>query len=122
MSKQVLIQAAKGTLHGSFRRLGRTFTTEGTVVDAGAFTKEEWDILVAEPMLHVGPAPEGAVAAAPDDSALREAVKTAIGNLAPDDFGDDGKPKLAAVRKQPGARGATADLLAEVWAQLHPAT
>lgn len=122
MKKMVLIQAVAGTLHGSFRRLGRTFTTEGTVVDPSEFTEEEWKILVAEKMLHIGPAPEGAEAAATAD-ALRAMVKDALGKLEASDFAEDGMPKADAVKKAlPRAtKGVTAELVAEVWAEIKAA-
>ncbi len=122
MNKLVLIKAAPGALHGSFRRCGRTFTLEGTIVDPNEFSKEEWDVLVNEKMLHVGPAPENAQAVI-DDSALRETVKEAIGKLQSEDFGEDGLPKVDALRKVlPGkTKGVTASLVAEVWATLKPA-
>jgi hypothetical protein len=119
MKKIVLIQAVAGTLHGSFRRLGRTFTTEGTVVDASEFTEEEWKILAAEKMLHISPAPEGVDAAANAD-ALRTMVKDALGKLEATDFAADGMPKADAVKKAlpRGAKGVTAQLVAEVWAEI----
>lgn len=123
MSKLVLIQAVAGTLHGSFRRLGRTFTAAGSIVDPTEFTKEEWDILVNEKMLHIGPAPEGAAAEGAAD-ALRGLVKEALGKLdASKDFAEDGTPKADAVRKHlpPNTKGVTAKLVAEVWAELKPA-
>lgn len=122
MSKLVLIQAVAGTLHGSFRRLGRTFTTEGTVVDPSAFTTAEWDILVNEKMLHIGPAPEGHDAEA-EAAALKEAIVAAIGKLEAGDFEQDGAPKLAAIRKAlpRGTKGVTAEIVAAIWAELKPA-
>jgi hypothetical protein len=121
MTKLVLIKAAAGALHGSFRRCGRTFTTEGSIVNPAEFTKEEWDILVAEKMLHIGPAPDGASGEV-DDAALREVVKEAIGKLSAEDFGEDGLPKVDALRKVLPAKtkGITASLVAEVWAALKP--
>ncbi len=123
MSKLVLIKAAAGALHGSFRRLGRTFTTEGSIVNSSEFTKEEWDVLVTEKMLHIGPAPEGAKEAV-DDSALREVVKDAISKLQAEDFGDDGQPKVDALRKAlpKNTKGVTDTMVAEVWATLKPAS
>jgi hypothetical protein len=121
MAKLVLIKAAAGALHGSFRRLGRTFKTTGSIVDQAEFSKEDWDILVAEKMLHIGPAPEGASGEV-DDTALREAVKEAIAKLQAEDFGDDGLPKVDALRKVLPAKtkGVTATLVAEVWTTLKP--
>ena len=122
MKKMVLIQAVAGTLHGSFRRLGRTFTIVGTVVDPSEFTEEEWKILVAEKMLHIGPAPEGAEAAATAD-ALRVMVKDALGKLEASDFAEDGMPKADAVKKAlpRTTKGVTAELVAEVWAEIKAA-
>lgn len=125
MSKLVLIKAAAGALHGSFRRLGRTFTTEGSIVNPAEFSKEEWDILVAEKMLHIGPAPDTALGAASgevDDAALREAVKEALGKLVPAEFGEGGVPSVDAVRRvmQPNTKGVTKSLVTEVWASLQP--
>lgn len=123
MTKRVLIQAVAGTLHGSFRRLGRTFTTEGTVVDRSEFTEEEWDILVNERMLHLGPAPEG-VEAEGAAKALSDAIQAAIAKLERSDFEEDGTPKLAAVKKALPAsiKGVTAELLAKIWSDLKPAS
>lgn len=123
MTKLVLIKAAAGALHGSFRRCGRTFTTEGSIVNPAEFSKEEWDILVAEKMLHIGPAPDTALGGASvegDDAALREAVKEALGKLDPTEFGEGGVPSADAVRRvlPPKTKGVTASLVTEVWASL----
>lgn len=125
MTKLVLIKAAAGALHGSFRRCGRTFTLEGSIVDQADFSKEEWDILVAEKMLRIEPAPDTALGAASgevDAAALREAVKEAIGKLDPAEFGEGGVPNADAVRRvlPPKTKGVTASLVADVWASLHP--
>lgn len=123
MAKLVLIAASAAALNGSFRRLGRTWTKEGTVVDASVFSKEDWDVLVNEKMLHIGPAPEGAAAEA-DAAALRDLVKAALAKLEATDFAEDGQPKADAVRKAlpPKTKGVTAELVAEVWAELKAAT
>lgn len=125
MTKLVLIKAAAGALHGSFRRLGRTFTTTGTIVNPADFTKEEWDILVAEKMLHIGPAPDTALGGASgevDDDALRALVKEALGKLDPAEFGEGGVPSADAVRRvlPPKTKGVTASLVTEIWASLQP--
>lgn len=121
MTKLVLIKAAASALHGSFRRLGRTFTTEGSIVNPADFSPAEWDVLVGEKMLHIGPAPDDAEVAV-DDSALREVIKGAISKLQAEDFGDDGLPKVDALRKVLPAKtkGVTSTLIAEVWAAVKP--
>ena len=121
MAKLVLIKAAAGCVNGSFRRPGRTFTTEGSIVNAADFSDEAWQVLVNERMLHLGPAPEEAAPPAPDQGALRDAIRAAIAQLEPADFGSDGAPKLAAVKKAAGSSAITSALLAEVWAEVKPA-
>jgi hypothetical protein len=115
MAKRVLIAAVAGVLGASFRRLGHDWPKTGRVVDATDFSQADWDVLVAEPMLHIGPAPTDA---AEEDLTLRDAVKAALGKLSPEDF-TDGLPNLAAVKKAVGGKAAkniTADLVAEVLA------
>ncbi len=122
MAKLVLVTLAAAAPISPFFRLGRPWTKEGTVVDVSAFSKEDWEVLVGEKMLHIGPAPEGAAVEA-DAAALRDLVKAALAKLDAADFGEDGLPKADAVRKALGknTKGVTAELMAEVWAEVKAA-
>lgn len=118
MAKLVLIKSVSPM--GTFFRLGKAWTVEGTVVNAADFREDEWQVLVNEPMLHIGPAPDGAEAEKANDAALRDLVKDALGKLEAGDFAEDGQPKADAVRKHlpKGTKGVTTTLIAEVWAEL----
>ncbi len=120
MTKMVLISAAATAINGAFFRLGRKWTTEGTVVDTSEFTDAEWAILTTDKMLHVGPAPDGAAAIAVDNAALRAALKVSIAELEAGDFETDGKPKLDALKERHPAQAKriTTKLVAEIWAEL----
>lgn len=105
-----------------FYRLGRAFTKEGVIVARDEFTEAEWAIIVAEPLLHIGPAPEG-VAEAAAASDLAERIRVVIAELDQADFAEDGSPKPEAVRARlPGMTGVTKKAVAEVWAALKPAS
>ncbi len=60
---------------------------------------------------------------APDTTDLKEAVRVAIGKLAPSDFDGKGVPRTAAIRAAlpEVTRGLTAALVAEVWGDLKAA-
>lgn len=123
MTKLVLIQAVTGAVGGAFYRLGRRFTEAGSIHDWSEFSEKEQAVLQETSMLRIGPAPEGATLAASND-ALRDAIKAVLTKLDAADFGEGGQPKLAAVRKAlpPGTKNVTAEVVAEVWAELKPAS
>lgn len=124
MSKQrYLIQAAAGAMGGTFRRLGHSFTSEGSVVGRADFSDEDWAILEGEPSLKITPVAgdgSGLEADVAASDALRTLVKEAIGKLEPADFGADGAPSADALRRvlPHKTKGVTAALVAEVWASL----
>jgi hypothetical protein len=122
MTRFVLISAVATAANGQFMRLGRMWPTSGTVVDATGFTEDQWAILTAEKMLHIGPAPEGAAAVAVEDAALRDVLKATLGALEPGDFEANGKPKLGALKERHPdlANRITAKLLTALWAELNP--
>lgn len=118
-----LIQAAAGAAGGTFRRLGRSFSAEGTVISRADFSDADWAILEGEKSLKITPAPEGGAASAADqaaDEALRALVKEALGKLDPAEFGEGGVPNADAVRRvlPPKTKGVTASLVAEIWESL----
>ena len=114
MAKDLLISTTAPS--GLFFRLGRAWTKAGVPVARDAFTDEEWAVLQAEPMLHIGPAPSASEDAATAEDDLRARVRVAIAGLAEADF-EAGAPKLDALRAAlPDVRrGLTARLVAEVW-------
>ena len=101
---------------GLFYRLGRAWTAAGVAVDEDDLSPEDRAVLEAEPMLHVGPAPDAARVAVAADDDLRGRVRAAIAGLAEEGF-TEGAPTLEAVRAAlPDVkRGLTAKLVAEVW-------
>lgn len=105
-----------------FHRAGMFWPHEGRVVDADTLPADVLARLKAEPALHISPATgvEAEAAAAAD---LRDLIKASFGGLEPGDFTEDGTPKVEAVRKvlPKGTKGATAALVAEVWAEVKPA-
>lgn len=108
---------------GLFFRLGRAWTKDGITVSQDEFSEDEWNILAAEPMLHIAPAPvSDAPEADPAEDALRSALREAIGKLEPGDFAEDGVPKAEVIRKllPSSTKGVTKALVAEVWAELKP--
>ncbi|MDQ7775167.1 MAG: hypothetical protein Q4615_04255 [Paracoccus aminovorans] len=109
---------------GTFHRAGRAWTKEGTVLDQGDLTRETWEILRAEPLIHIGPAPDDAEVAAAEADVLKDAVRRAIAGLDNDGFGQDGTPLLDAVRKAlpEGSAAITKKLVSDVWAELKAET
>lgn len=126
MTKELfLIQAAAGVMGGTFRRLGRSFSAAGSVVNRADFSDADWAILEGENSLKITPATDDGAATAADqaaDDGLRALVKEALGKLDPAEFGADGAPNATAVRLvlPPKTKGVTASLVAEVWASLRP--
>jgi hypothetical protein len=126
MTKQLyLIQAAASAVDGTFRRLGRSFSAAGSVVNRADFSDADWAILEGEKSLKITPAADdGAATAAGQvaDEALRALVKEALGKLDPAEFGEGGVPSANAVRRvlPTNTKGVTASLVTEVWASLQP--
>lgn len=105
---------------GTFHRAGRAWTKDGTVLEQGDLSRETWAVLEAEPLIHIGPAPDDAEVAAIAADALNAQIREAIATLENDGFGQDGVPLLDAVRKAmpKGSAVITKKLLTEVWAAL----
>ncbi len=104
---------------GTFHRAGRAWTAEGTVVDQSDLTREAWETLRAEPLIHIGPASDDDEVAAVEAADLAIHLRQAIAALTEDGFGQDGAPLIDAVRKQlPEGITATKKALTEVWAAL----
>ena len=106
---------------GRFFRVGRAWTAEGTVLDEGDLAPPVWAALKAEPMIHIGPAPDAAEAEVED---LRPRIRAAIAALGDDGFGQDGAPLIEAVRKAlpAGGQAVTKPMVLEVWADLKAQT
>ncbi|WP_037087931.1 hypothetical protein [Cereibacter sphaeroides] len=115
---RILIRATSPS--GLRFRLGRGWTAAGEVVEAHDFTAEDWAVLQSDPMLHIGPAPDEAAAAVASASELKDRLREAIAALPAEGFGEDGAPKLDALRAAlpAGTAGLTKKLVAEVWAGL----
>ena len=119
--KLLLIKAVSAVMHDTFFRLGRAWTKEGTVVPADEFTEAEWAVLAAEPMLHIGPAPSDAEVTETGEREVIDAIKAALGDLTPDDFDANGKPKVAALKARLPDQPITAALRDAAWAEVTPA-
>ncbi len=105
-------------------RVGQFWPQAGRVVAQADFTEVEWAALMADPILHISPAPDEAeVAAADAGAALRQMVAEAIGRLDATDFDAGGAPKRTAIQKflPPGTKGVTNELVADIWAGMKPA-
>lgn len=105
---------------GTFHRAGRAWTKDGIVVNRGDLSRETWEILQAEPLIHIGPAPDDAEVAAVAAEDLKEAVRQAIAGLDNEGFGQDGTPLLDAVRKAlpEGCPPITKKLVSDIWGEL----
>lgn len=103
-------------------RAGLFWPHEGRIVDPEELGDKALKRLMDEPRLHITPASTEVVEEGQAD-ALRDQIKAALAKLEPTDFGEDGAPRADAVRKAlpRGTRGATAALVAEVWAEVKPA-
>lgn len=97
--KDIKICAAVAT---GFWRCGVHFSHEGKFVSLDDFTGEQWDILKAEPMLRISEATEAEVEAANPPNELHARITEVVSTLAKDDFGQDGKPKVDALRERLG--------------------
>lgn len=119
MSKLLKIAAIA---KAGFFRAGQFWPHEGRIIDPEVLGEKALKRLIDEPRLHITPASTDAAEEAQAD-ALRDQIKAAIGALEPSDFAEDGTPKAEVVRKAlpRGTKGATAALVAEVWAEVKPA-
>lgn len=107
-----------------FYRCGQFWPREGRIVDPDTLDEQVLERLKSEPQLHLTPATGPAIEAA-EAAALRGQIAAAFAALEPGDFAEDGTPRADAVRKAlpKGTKGATAALVAEVWAEVratHP--
>lgn len=109
---------------GTFFRAGKKWTRDGTVLDQDDLTPEVWKALAAEPLIHIGPAPDAAEVAAAEIGGLKTQVRQAIAALDADGFGEDGAPLTDAVRAQLPeiTKGITKKLVLDVWAELKAET
>jgi len=119
MSKLLKIAAIAKT---GYFRAGQFWPHEGRIIDPDELGEKAFKRLIDEPRLHITPASAEAADAVQTD-ALRDQIKVALAKLEPADFGEDGVPNAEAVRKAlpRGTKGATAALVAEVWAEVKPA-
>jgi hypothetical protein len=117
-----LIKVSARALSG-FWRAGLFWPHEGKIVDVRELGEDTVKRLLDEPQLHVAPAPDGAAAAREDEAATAEAIKAVIGELGPDEFQKDGKPKLDALKERlPELKAKiTAALRDAVWDTVKPA-
>jgi hypothetical protein len=119
MSKVSVFLAVASITGAMFWRCGHQFSPEGEVFAPDAFTDAEWEVILADPWLKVSPAeaPADRDEEAEVEAALDAAVLNAIANLAPDGFGQDGKPSVAALKTAlPDQAGAiTAAVRDRVW-------
>ena len=92
MSALLIRSTAGDGFEGHFR-LGRFWPRAGQVVAQDAFTAEEWAVLIADPRLHIGPAPDEAqVEAEAKVESLKDQIVAVLATLEPGDFEADGQP------------------------------
>ena len=96
MSKISMITIAATAATG-FWRCGKHFPKEGVTVALDEFTDTQWDMLKAEPMLHLSAADEGATVQPVDNTKRIDSINGGIRILTAEDFQKDGKPKLEAL-------------------------
>lgn len=115
---KILVRTTAAT--GLFFRAGRAWTREGCIMSRDDLPPETWAVLQAEPLIHIGPAPDAAETAVAASDDLKAQIREAITRLAPEDFGQDGAPLLEAVRKQlpEGSAAIGKKQVTEVWAGL----
>lgn len=118
-----LIKVSARALSG-FWRAGRFWPHEGKIVDVRELGEDTVKRLLDEPQLHVAPAPDGATVAHEDEAATAEAIKAILGDLGPEDFQKDGKPKLDALKERlPELKGKITSALRDaVWDAAKPAS
>lgn len=91
MTKKFKISSRKDA---GFWRCGVHFPKAGKVVAQDDFTEGQWEVLKAEPQLHVADASKEDVAM---DADRAEAIAEIITSLADTDYQKDGKPKVDAI-------------------------
>jgi hypothetical protein len=96
MSKISMITIA-ATAATEFWRCGRHLTKDGVTVAADEFSATQWDVLRAEPMLHLSESVDNATVEPVDDTARIDTINGGIRILTTEDFQKDGKPKLEAL-------------------------
>jgi hypothetical protein len=112
-----LLKIAAVSANGFFRA-GRFWSHAGTLVDPETLGTGVLERLRAERNLHITEASTDEAEAAQAEQ-LRDQVKGVIGTLDAEEFGEDGAPKVPAVRRAlKGVNGITAALVAEVWAEI----
>lgn len=93
MKGKFIIAALAAT---GFWRCGTYFPQAGKVVLADDFDEKQWEILKAEPKLRIREADKDDLE---DLEARADTIAEAIKALAPADFQNDGKPKVAALNE-----------------------
>lgn len=76
-----------------FFRAGRHWPAGGTTVDPEAFDARDWARIASEPNLKITPAAPEAAPQPARDSLVMDAIRS----LAPEAFGQDGKPNVGPV-------------------------
>lgn len=115
-----MIRIAALSVAGFFR-CGRHWPFEGEVVAVTDLTEADLARIRAEPRLRVTPVDPDRT---DDGQSLRAAITQAIAALPPEGFGQDGKPKLDALRAalpEVAPRDVTGTLRDEVWDSLKTA-
>jgi hypothetical protein len=103
-----------------FWRAGRHWPHDGVIVDTADLADGVLKQLMAEPMLRVTPVDADQSTQSLSDEDLNAAVKSIIEMLDAEEFGQDGKPKIPAIKKRlPEAKDRiTVELRDAVWASL----
>lgn len=99
MANKLKIAATVAT---GFWRCGKHWPAEGVVVDASDFKEGDLERLLNEPMLRVSEPTDAEVADASPPNELHARIADVVSTLAPDDFGQDGKPKVGALTDRLG--------------------
>lgn len=105
-----------------FFRAGRAWPKDGVTIPVTDLTEADLQRIKAEPRLHVEEIDADAVDEISDEE-LRALLSQAIAALEPDAFGQDGKPKLEALRSAlpDEKKRITAEMRDEVWVALQKA-
>lgn len=100
-----------------FYRCGRMFPPEGIIVDSAEFEPAQLQAIRSEARLHVEEVSEDDIAGtATGEAEAIAAITAAFGRLEAADYGNDGKPKLDALRKLLPDVKITAALRDAAWA------
>lgn len=100
-----------------FYRCGRFFPVDGIVLDKAELEDVQWKTLQAEPRLRLEPvADEEASTIAETEGETMAAITAALVKLEPGDYGNDGKPKIDALRALLPNLKITAPLRDVAWA------